>query len=466
MSVHSARGLRGLGLLPLRSLFLSLATLGGLLLAPAAGAQEDAGTVVATITDLAPDEGGLRVRILWSDTQSLPTGARLVSYDGKQSVNDSAVLTPRPGQETEVRLAGALKAPWETGWSQKLVLEDSTGEVVLTQPYDVNLDCGTGGDAACALTVTAGADSSPDVLPLSEALDAVITRLEATYPDKEFDLIEQVQAINPRLTGEAYVYAQSLSRLPFAGPCNCVWQRITSRSPGGVGFGINVSNSTGTLSGWNGPGARHSLTAIGGNATGIGTTVSGISQVTLRMSCSRWVIAYRKQVIIIGPFGQRIVILVPYLRYVPCISNCQVRFDHRGQISGSSFVSFTTPNSSASATDQSIYRVNGSPLLNLTASNGTSFNQTSTTSVWSNVGSTGRVDSTGSVRAARTLPYWASASVANGHSIAIHAKSSCSSGPTGHGAVWTYGTLQGSTTPWRTSLQSFFWARGYWILIP
>ncbi|NTX08733.1 hypothetical protein [Myxococcus sp. CA040A] len=464
MSYRSVRGLLDLVSLPLRSLPLSVLALGGLLLAPSARAAAEPGEgeegPVATITSLKLEEGALRVGILWSDKQALPEGAKLVSYDGKDSANDSVEVSPQPGKESEVKLEKALLRPWETGWNQRLVLvdtKDPKAEPLATLPITVNLDC-TDGDDKCTLTVAPGAASNSDVVHLSAELDEVITKLEESNPDKEIDLIEAVKANNPRLLGEALAYTHAMSKYMLSGPCTCVWQAVYTHSPAFLGYGINFTNASGTLAGWNGPGAKHSLVAIGGNASGIATSVTGISQVRLKLNCTKWVFYYYKDIILNWPWGKVIVIPFPFPRLVPCISSCTARFDHQGRVSGSTFVTYTSPGSSATAKEQAVYRVDGTPLLTPSVSQGGSFNQINGATVFSNIGSTGRVDSYGYVQAAATFPYFASASVANGHSIAIHGYARCPYGPNGHAAVWTYGTSQGipQTNSLRSSIQNFF----------
>lgn len=466
MSYRPVRGLLDLVLLPLRPLPLSVLALGVLLLAPVAraadpvpGAEKGA---PATITGLSLVGEGLKVRIQWADNQELPSSLVLSSYGNRDEPTDSVAVQPAPGKETEIELTGASKEFWKEGWSQRLVLEDKEGgEPLLTQPYNFNLECPE--DKDCQVTVAPGAATSGDVLHMSEELDEALTKAtEAAGEGKEVDLVDAVVAINPALRGQAMVYALSLSKLQVQGPCTCVWQAVYSQSPSGAGYGVSINNSGGIVSGTNGPGAKHALTALGLN--GISYGFSGISQVNLKLSCTRWVINYYIEWVVTWPGGPRIPILVPRLSIVPCTSSCRVRFDHQGRISGSTFTAYTSPGS-ATAHEQGAYRVDGAVLLNTAASNGGAFNQISGMSVLSNVGSLGRVDSYGYVYAySPAFPYFASASVSNGHSIAIHGNSSCPFGPFGHAAVWTYGTSQGTpqTTSLRNSIRSFFLNFGIW----
>lgn|GEM_PF-5136727 len=461
---HSQRGPRGLVPLVLRALALPSLLLGGLLQSsPAWAAKAEADGPVATLTGLAVTDEGMQVRIEWSKDRALPATAKLISYDGSESATDSVEVTPKPGEVSSVTLNKALQKPWETGWAQTLVLEDpEKGEPLLTQPYNVSLDCV---DAeSCTLAVAPGAASNKDMVHLSSELDEAITKLEAEAGSAaEFDVVEQVSKHFPHLRGEVYSYAHQLSKVrpfPGSGPCECTWQAVYTQNPGGVGYGISVSNTGGIVGGWNGPGAKHSLTAIAG--TGISYGVGGSSQVSLKLNCKQWkyVVLYYIRVYVF-PFGWfSFPVYGP--AYVPCVSTCAARFDHMGRISGDTFVSYTSPNSSATAVEAANYIVDGSTLLNTSASQGGTFYQGTTTSVWSNLGSTGRVNSSGTVRASRALPYWASASVSNGHAIAIHGQSFCPYGPYWQAAVWTYGTSQGipQTSSLRQGLISFFWQWG------
>ncbi|QSQ13103.1 hypothetical protein [Myxococcus landrumensis] len=468
MSHHSTRGARRLVPASFRWLSLSVLALGGALLAPSAQAAAEPQTEegpVATITHLSVEQGAFKVGIRWSDKQALPASAKLLSQDGAGNTNDGAEVTPKPGEESFVTLGKAIQKPWETGWNQRLVLQGAKEEALATFPYNVNLDCTD--DKNCTLNVSAGAATNAEVVHVSTELDALITELQESRGETEFDLVEEVGKANPRLLGEALVYVHTLAKLrPLSGPCTCVWQAVYAQSPASIGYGVNVSNANGILSGWNGPGAKHALTAIGGSPAGIGGTFNGISQVTLKLNCTRWVYYYYWDVVIGWPGHPVIVLPFPRPRLVPCISTCAVRFDHQGRISGSTFVAYTSPGSSASAREQATYRVDGVPLMSLVANNGTAFNQATGTTVWSNIGSTGRVDSSGNVFAAKSFPYFSSASVANGHAISIHGQAKCPWGPNGHAAVWTYGTSQGipQTNVLRQSIQNFFWQWGIFVI--
>ncbi|RKH56801.1 hypothetical protein [Corallococcus llansteffanensis] len=454
---HSTRGL--LGLVPswLRSLTLSSLALGGLMLSTSARAQE--AEPAATLVDLAMEDGTLTARIQWSaQGTGLPSYALLTSYDGKESATAQTRVVPKAGTVSVVKLFGALQEPWTTGWAQTLVLADEQGQSLVTQPYDVNLDCSTG--ETCGFVVAPGLASTPDTVHLSSELDAALTAVEAKYGTQDVDLVEQVSKDFPVLRGEALVYAHQLAQIPpLMGPCTCVWQAVHTRSPSGLGYGINSSSAAGVLSGWNGAGAKHWLTAIGLNATGITASVTGYSESRLQLSCKRWSYIFTRSVPVFTPGGVVKPLPFPFPIYRPCISNCQVRFDHRGRISGRTFSTYEAPYSTATATEQSTYRRDSTILLNLSATQGGAFDQTWNSAVMSNVGSTGRVNTTGYVQSKKpSTLYGSSASVSNGYAIMIHAKAACPYVPTTHVGVWNYGTSQG--TPQTTSLQqtikSFF----------
>lgn len=454
---NSSRGLRGLVPSWLRSLTLSSFALGGLMLATSARAQEAEAEPAATLVDLAMVDGALTARIQWSsDGRGLPTYALLNAYDGTEKLTAQARVVPKAGTVSEVKLFGAVQEPWTTGWAQKLVLADVQGQELAIQPYDVTLDCAT--DDTCGFVVAPGLASTPDTVHVSAELDAALTAVEAKYGTDDIDVVAQLAKDFPALRGEALVYSHQVNRpLPVLGPCVCSWEAVHTRTPSGLGYGLNSSSAAGILSGWNGAGAKHWLTAIGMNATGITSTVTGNSQSRLQLRCSRRSFFFTRDVSVLTPAGVKpLPIPIPISR--PCISTCQVRFDHRARISGRTFVAYEAPNT-ATATEQSSYRRDTNLLMNQSATQGNSFDQMSNSSVISNVGSTGSVTTRGTVQSKRpSALYGSSASVANGYAIAIHAQAACPYVPTGHVGLWNYGTSQGTpqTVSLRATIRSFF----------
>ncbi|MFY2561999.1 hypothetical protein ACN469_30675 [Corallococcus terminator] len=122
-----------------------------------------------------------------------------------------------------------------------------------------------------------------DVVHLSEELHQAITQLEAEAGEgAAFDLVEQVSEHFPHLRGEAYSHAHQLSSFwpfPGSGPCECAWQTVAAHNPGALGYGINIAGPDGTVGGWNGTGAKHSLTAIAGTVI-----IHGASQLSLQLN--------------------------------------------------------------------------------------------------------------------------------------------------------------------------------------
>ncbi|WP_223639652.1 hypothetical protein [Corallococcus sp. EGB] len=462
MPHHSSRVLSGLVPSWLRSLTVSSFALGGLLLgAPAHAADpQEEHPPVATILDVTLEDGELTARILWTDRQEdLPAFSKLVSHDGNDTVNAGVEVTPKAGETSQVKLFGALDKPWETGWAQRLVLEDPKGEALATQPYDVSLDCSN--EKECGLTVSAGAGSDKGVMHVSSELDAAVAELDAKFGQGEYDLVQEVSKNFPALRGEAMVYAQQLYWwFPRSGPCTCSWQSVTARTPNVTQF-IFQSYPNRSLYGWNGPGAKHTLSANALTAypISLNRTATGVSQLSLRLSCSRWVYYYWWDLIIHRP-GGLFPVRFPFPVNVPCTSPCAARFDHLGRVSGR-----TTISGVATAQEQGAWRVNGgAPLINQTITQNNAFDRTATSTAFAFVSNYNAVNTTGTVTVPSTSGM-ASAITTNGHAQAIHGRLSCSSIPgLADAAVWDYGTTQGTPqqNSLRSSIQGFF--LGYGIL--
>ncbi|RKI60522.1 hypothetical protein D7X55_24335 [Corallococcus sp. AB049A] len=443
MPHHSPRGPFGLVPSWLRSLTVSSFALGGLLVAVPAHAaepQEEERPNVATLLDVALEDGELTARILWTDRQEdLPQSSKLVSYDGKDSANAGVAVTPKAGEISQVKLFGALDKPWETGWAQKLVLEDSKGQPLFTQPYDVGLDCAN--DKECGLTVSAGVASDPDVAHVSSELSAAVTQLDAKYGQGEYDLVQEVSKNFPQLRGQAIVFAhQLLPWFPLQGPCTCNWVTTTTRTPTTTQT-ILQSYPGRSLYGWNGPGAKHTLSAnaVTPYPVTINRTVAGNSQLSLNLSCSRWRYYYWWDLIIHRP-GGLFPVRFPFPVKVPCTSPCQARFDHMGRVSGR-----TTISGVATAREAGAWRVNGgSPIINQLITGNNAFDADAIAVSFSATGAYNTVSTSGQVTIPSTSSF-ASAITTNGYAQAIHGQLTCPQIPALAGrTVSDYGTTQGT----------------------
>ncbi|NOK19983.1 hypothetical protein [Corallococcus carmarthensis] len=452
MPHHSARGLSGLVPSWLRSLTVSSFALGGLLLAApahAADPKEEEHPPIATLLDVALEDGELTARILWTDRQEdLPQSSKLVSYDGKDTATAGAEVTPKAGEISQVKVFGALDKPWDTGWAQKLVLEDPKGEPLFTQPYDVNLDCAD--DKECSLTVSAGVTSDKDVIHVSGQLDAVLTELDAKYGQGEYDLVQEVTKNFPHLRGEALVYVQQWYWwYPIIGPCTCGWTTTTTRTPTTT-QSILVSYPNRSLYGWNGPGAKHTLSAnaLTTYPVTLNRTVTGTSQLSLNLRCSRRIYYYWWDIIIHRP-GGLFPVPFPFPVSVPCTSPCQARFDHMGRVTGR-----TTISGVATAREAGTWRVNGgSPYINQLITQNNAFDTGATAVSYSNTGAYNTVSTSGQVTVPSTSSF-ASAITTNGYAQAIHGQLTCPQIPALAGrTVSDYGTTQG--TP---HLFSLYWS--------
>lgn len=442
MPHHSARALSGLVPSWLRSLTVSSFALGGLLLGAPAHAAEPRGEArpnVATLLDVAMEDGELTARILWTDRQEdLPPSSKLVSHDGADKPTAGAQVTPKPGEVSQVKLFGALDKPWETGWTQKLVLEDPKGTPLFTQPYDVSLDCAN--DKECSLTVSAGVTSDKDVVHVSSELDAAITRLDEAHGQGEYDLVQEVSKDFPHLRGEALVYTHQLyPRIPLSGPCTCAWTSTKTYTPT-TPQSILVSYPNRSLYGWNGPGAKHTLSA---NALtvyplSLNRTVTGTSKLSLGLRCSRRVSLYWWDILISRPGGW-FPVPFPIFLSVPCTSPCNARFDHMGRVTGR-----TTISGVATAREQGSWRVNGgAPLINELITQNNAFDTGAIAVSFSNTGADNTVSTAGQVTVPTTSSM-ASAITTNGYAQAIHGQLSCPGIPALAGrTVSDHATTQG-----------------------
>ncbi|WP_375755218.1 hypothetical protein [Corallococcus exercitus] len=454
MPHHSSRGPSGLVPSWLRSLTLSSFALGGLLAAPAQAAGKEEPPAVATLLEVTLEDGELTARIQWTDQEEdLPESTKLVSYDGKNSPNAGVEVTPKAGEISLVKVFGALDKPWETGWAQRLVLEDAKGQVLATQPYDVGLDCED--DKECGLTVSPGIQADGDAAHVSGELDDVLTKLEEQFGKGEYDLVEEVSKQAPHLRDEVTVYAHRLFPVrPLFGPCTCSWQPSRTRSPS-VTQPISFAYPGRSLYGWNGVGAKHTLSATALNTVFPATlnqTVSGSSRLTLRLSCSRWVYISWWDLVIHRPGGP---VIVPFPRpfTLPCASPCQARFDHMARVTGR-----TTISGVATAREQGTWSVNGgSSIVNQLITQNNQFDADGVYTTYSNTSGYNTVSTTGRVTVS-AFSSMASAITTNGYAQAIHGGLSCPSIPALPGLTITdLGTTQGTThlNSLNSSLQDF-----------
>lgn len=455
--VPRARGLVS-ALLRLATGPVSLA-LGGLLLAAPASAQENS-AARATIVEVAVEEGALTATILWPDKADLPDSATVVSYTGQGEPSARVDVAPKPNSKTVVKLPEALRSPWESGWSQKLTVEDGKGETLATQPYDVSLDCdGNGDKERCELVVAASPATNEGVIHLSEDLDTAIKEL-APKEGEQFDLVARVSEVYPELRGEALVYADQVARVQRPGPCQCTWGAVIQRNPSTAQSKYRTGHLT-EMYGDNGVGAKHWLQAKArgqflSSVHEISDSVNGTSQVTLGLNCSQLLFIVDKWVQIFRPDGSSEIVHIYLPIYGACTAPCQATFNHLGRYTGQTYVqALQQPANRAIATEAGTYSVNATTLINQSTAAGGGFDNTSGLNV---VGysSTGKVQTSGYARA---VGRWQSAEawVRNGYALAIHGNASCVF--PNEAAVWDFGTTQGSghENSLKNSIRSFFW---------
>ncbi|WP_426730605.1 hypothetical protein [Myxococcus faecalis] len=418
---------------------------------------------VATIVDVAIENGALTARILWTErTGDLPDKVKVVTYSGKGDVLESAETRPMPGRTTEMKLFKSLESPWDTHWRLKLRLEHDEA-VLASQPLAVTLDC-KGEDDECELVVSPGLETTPRVVQVSEDLDEALTLLGKESPDN-FDMVKQVSEKFPELRGEALVLAHQVSGHPGQpGGCNCTWVSTPSYQPVGAGRSLHATARLSERSGWSGPGAKHWMNAHAkgkflSSVHGIEGTESGSTQVKLDLACRKTLYTIDKYVRILLPDGTTYVLHIVHSVDGPCSPGCTPRFDHQGRITGVTSVGGEhRPGNRANAHQTGRYSVDGTTLMEFTATQGESFDRiaTHTTSGFS---TTGRVDSTGYVF---VRGRWKSASayVANGHAVSIHGEAPCLPDPDKESAaIMPPGTLRGieHEESLRQTIKDFFW---------
>ncbi|NOK19982.1 hypothetical protein [Corallococcus carmarthensis] len=350
------RSLRSLAPSWLRPLTLSSFALGGLLVATPAHAAE-ASEAPATLLDVSMQDGELTARIRWSaEPEDLPEEVEVLSYDGTDTLTAGERVTPKAGEETEVKLSGAVQEPWETGWAQRLVVREAKGRELTRQPYDVSLACED--EKTCELTAAPGISASREVLHVSNALQETLAVIEKEQDGKAFDLVHEVARRDPSLFGEALTHAQGLVKYGAAEGCGCTWEASYARS-----------NTQGT-----GLGAAHDVFArplATNRPSKTRLTAQGTSQMTLSLRCASLDWPRLQLVGIKQPGGVVKPVLLPQPVYSTCAGTCSGRFTHFARITGAvSAVSTNNPFLDGSATEQSKYHLgNGlSPLLNWTES--------------------------------------------------------------------------------------------------
>ncbi|GMU07456.1 hypothetical protein [Corallococcus caeni] len=342
----------------LRALTLCSFAMGGLLVAAPAHAAETT-EAPATIVDVSIQDGELTARIRWSaESSALPEEVEVLSYDGTDKPTAGERISPKAGEESEVKLSGAVREPWETGWAQRLVVREAKGQELASQAYDVSLACED--EKTCQLTAAPGISASREVLHVSNALQKTLGTLEKELGTKEFDLVHEVARRDPSLFGEALSYAQGLVKYGPAEGCQCAWETSYARS-----------NTSGTTLG-----AAHDLFARPlrqTQASNARLSAQGSSRVTLTLRCSSLGSILFQHVGIRQPGGLVKPVLMPQPVYSTCAGTCSGRFSHFGRITGLATAQSTTPFPpptilNGTAMEQSSYHLGNalSPLLNET----------------------------------------------------------------------------------------------------
>jgi hypothetical protein len=314
MTSRSYRSLPGFVRPWLRASLLGSLALGGPLLATSAHAA-DTGSI--SIIGLSLEDGELKARIHWNGSKkTLPEKVELVAVDGEDKATASLELSPEPGKVSEVKIEGAVREPWETGWAQTLIVRNPDGKELVRQNYDVSLDCV---DAKlCDLKVAPAAGSDRHVLRVSSELDQTLVAIEQKHEGKEYDLVETVAGQNPSLRGEALAHSLALVKAPASEGCNCQWVSSVNRA------GSRPVN----------PGPEHTLNPFPLRQTQAGQyrqTADGSVQVNLRLSCQT-LSSVRFQPVGIRKGGAVRDLLMPVPALNTCVGRCTPSFDHYGRI--------------------------------------------------------------------------------------------------------------------------------------
>ncbi|WP_147452349.1 hypothetical protein, partial [Corallococcus sp. CA041A] len=311
-----------------RALTLSSFAVGCLFVAAPVHAAETR-EMPATIVNVSMQDGELTARIRWSaESKSLPGEVEVLSYDGTEKLTAGERLSPKAGEEVEVKLSGAVQEPWETGWAQRLVVREAQGRELASQPYDVSLACED--EKTCQLTAAPGISASREVLHVSNALQKTLGAIEKEMGTKQFDLVREVARREPSLYGEALSYAHGLIKIGPAEGCQCSWEASYSRT-----------NSSGTSLG-----AAHNLYSrplSQNKPSNARLTTQGSSRVTLTLHCTSLASILTQEFGIRQPGGlvKPVRMLQPV--YSTCAGTCSGRFSHFGRITGKTTAQSTTP---------------------------------------------------------------------------------------------------------------------------
>lgn len=414
----------------------------------------------AVFTDVAVKEKGITVSILWPTQAELPDSTVLVSSDGQGNPTDKVQARPVAGEITEVSLPNSLQNPWETGWSQKLTLETSNGEVLAAQPYQITLLCEEDQKDAedCGYDVYLSAEADPNVVPISSKLDQALTEIEREAP--EGDLLDLVVKQYPELRGEAYVYADQIAKVTQkTDHCECHWEAVIERDPAFAYSLYQEGDEPATwIFGINGLGAAHRLAAWVGYDDSVQFTrtiqeqVSGTTEITLKVRCTKRVRVY-------PPNGQ------PYTIITSCPIECEVQFDHRGRYSGSAnaFTSSgqNTLSNTAEARERGKYTVDGNLIINGDTGNDVEnpipFDKIVDSSIFnpSPPSSTAQLSTRGYAAAAAGPNLAAFAYARNSFGMAIYGQAACVS-PEPEAVIWEVQSYEGRREDICESINDFF----------
>jgi hypothetical protein len=320
---------------------------------------------VVQVVGVSADEQDLVIKMQWSETEPLPSSASLVVMSTDGTVRANQPLSPSSG-DAEVVLPAVLTTQ-DIGVAFQASVVDAAQEPLSALPFDLVLSCDTPSD--CHLQARPGFAAAPGSQVISKDMDAALTASLSSTARLQPDVLGDVMARDPALTGETYTYgfiiAKTLPLLPV-NRCLCSWNTVNFLRPSTATEVRNDPNPA-HQRGWQGPGAAHSLRAwydggLFGATHDTETYVEGETETTMKLRC-QLISSWRLTVIKI--FGH------DYYVYVPIIERscpgCAGTVDNYAEYYAdtSAFVDAGWLGSGeAAAQEEGLFTVNGQAVLN------------------------------------------------------------------------------------------------------
>lgn len=320
---------------------------------------------VVQVVGVSTEEQDLKVKVQWSETEPLPSSASLVVTSTNGTVRTSQPLSPSSG-DAEVVLPSILTTQ-DLGAAFTASVVDSAQEPLSALPFDLVLSCDTPVD--CRLRARSGFAAAPGSQVIGKEMDTALTSSLASTSRFQPDVLGDVMARNPALTGETYTYAATVAKTVPLLPiniCFCAWNTVNTLRPASA-TEVKHDPDPAHQSGWQGPGAAHSLRAWydGGlaNAThDTETYVEGETETTMKLQCL-FISGWRQ--VVIRFFGHNFHIYVPIIEHgcPGCTGKVDTAVEYYADTSA--FVDTGWFGSGeAAAQEEGLFSVNGQTILN------------------------------------------------------------------------------------------------------